>query len=344
MRAGGVGSGPIDSRVLVKRRVRRGRRPLTARNDNDASPARSALESQIVRGTMERRRTGAPALLDLLRLRRASTYGAGPGLDQALDVCRRLASYGIASIVGYSASPNEPARAVADVHLAAFDRLAAEGLDCYVSLKLSGLGFDETLFAELTAAATHTGRRLHVDALRPETADATLLLLENAPHPGPLGTTLPGRWRRSLNDGSRAVELGLGVRVVKGHWADDLGGSVDPAKGFLEVVDLLRGYECGVAVATHNVTLLRESLRRLTLSGTRCEAELLLGLPFRGPATTAREFGVPVRVYVPYGDAWPDRGLKDLLGHPATAWWLVQDLLLGSDKTWRSIRRSRAKQ
>jgi proline dehydrogenase len=294
-------------------------------------------------GTLKTEGTGSPALLDVIRLRRASTYGAGPGLDQAIDVCRRLAAYGIASVIGYSPSPGEPARVVTDVHLAAFDRLSAEGLDCYVSVKLSGIGFDAALFAELTAAAARSGRRLHADALKAETADATLRLLEGAPRPGPFGTTLPGRWRRSLADSSRAVGLGLSLRVVKGHWADDLGGSVDPAKGFLDVVDQLCGYQGGVAVATHNVRLLRDSLRRLTASGTPCEAELLLGLPFRGPATAAERFGVPVRVYVPYGDAWPGYGVRDLVGHPTTAWWLVQDLLFGKDKTWRSIRRSRPK-
>jgi proline dehydrogenase len=279
--------------------------------------------------------------LDVLRLRRASAYGAGRGLDQALAFSRRLATYGIASAIGYSAFRDESARAVANVHLGAFDRLSTEDLDCYVSVKLSGLGFDAALLAELTAAAARSGRRLHIDALRPDTADATLRLLENARHPGPLGATLPGRWLRSLEDGSRMMQLGLSIRVVKGHWADDLRGSVDPAGGFLAVVDRLCGYAGGVAVATHDVRLLRESLRRLTTSGTPCVAELLLGMPFRGPAIAAQRSGVPIRVYAPYGDAWPGYGVRDLAGHPATAWWLVQDLLLGQDKIWRSIERSR---
>jgi proline dehydrogenase len=280
-------------------------------------------------------------MLDVLRLRRASAYSAGPGLHQALEFCRRLAAYGIASTIGYSAFPDEPARAVADVHLAAFDRLSTEDMDCHVSVKLSGLRFDAALFAELTTAAVQSGRRLHIDALRPETADATWLLLESAPRLGQLGTTLPGRWRRSLDDSSRAVGLGISIRVVKGHWADDLGGSVDPTDGFLEVVDRLRGYESGVAVATHDLSLLRESLRRLTVSGTPCGAELLLGMPFRRPALAAQQFGVPIRVYVPYGHAWPGYGARDLVGHPATVLWLVQDLLFGKDKIWRGIERSR---
>ena len=90
---------------------------------------------------------GSPALLELIRLRQASSYGAGPGLDQALDVCRRLAAYGMASTIGYWA-PDQPARVVADIYIASFDRLAAEDLDCYVSIKLSALGFDAALLAE----------------------------------------------------------------------------------------------------------------------------------------------------------------------------------------------------
>ena len=284
---------------------------------------------------------GSPALLELIRLRQASSYGAGPGLDQALDVCRRLAAYGMASRIGYWA-PDQPARVVADIYIASFDRLAAEDLDCYVSIKLSALGFDAALLAEVKAAAARSGRRLHLDALQPKAAETTLSLLEALTRPGPLGTTLPGRWRRSLEDSSRAIDLGLSIRVVKGQWADKADGKVDPARGFLDVVDRLHGYRGGVGVATHNTRLLSESLRRLTSSGTPCEAELLLGLPFRGPLLAARELGVPVRVYVMYGAVGSNYGIPDLVAHPATVWWLVQDLLWGRDKTWRSIGASQA--
>ena len=273
-----------------------------------------------------------------IRRRRASAYGAGPRLDQALDVCRRLATYGVASAIGYAANRGESARAVADIHLAAIDRLSAEGTDCYVSIKLSALGFDEALFAELTSAAWRSGTRLHLDALSPGSAEATLLLLERASHPARLGTTLPGRWHRSMDDLSRIMELGVSVRVVKGQWPDDLDPMADPTKGFREIVERLQGYAAGVAVATHDVTLLRASLAGLTASRTPCTSELFLGMPFRGPAIVARQLEVPVRVYVPYGDTGAPYRLG---GHPAAAWWLLQDLALGQDKTWRSIRRSR---
>ena len=276
-----------------------------------------------------------------LRLRRAAAYGAGPGLDEAVDAARRAAEYGVASTVGYSARAGEDARRAADVHLAAFDRLAASDLDAYVSVKLSELEFDVGLLAELDVASARTGRRLHLDALAPETVDQTWRMLEAMPRTGSFGMSFPGRWRRSADDASYAASLGFTVRVVKGQWAHGVGGDVDPSKGFLDVVDRLCGRVGLVAVGSHDVALLTESVRRLTAAGTPCEVELLYGLPFRAPAEAARALGIPVRLYVPYGAVGATYGIADLTRNPLAAWWLVQDLLLGKDKTWWSIRRSR---
>src|SRR4051812_9602604 len=83
-----------------------------------------------------------------LRRRRAAAYGAGPGLDDALEACRRLAAYGMRSTVGYSAPAGERPRAVADVQLAAFDRLARENL-----------GLREAVRARLRPSALRRARR-----------------------------------------------------------------------------------------------------------------------------------------------------------------------------------------
>ena len=270
-----------------------------------------------------------------------AAYRAGADLDEALAVTRRLAAYGLAATIGYTAKAGESPRAVADAHLAAFERLSGEAGDCQVSVKLSALAFDGQLLAELDAAAARSSRTLHVDALAPDTVNLTSRLMDG-PRKGERGTTLPGRWRRSAADAAVAQRLELGVRVVKGQWAEPGEEGVDPASGFLRVVDALRGHRHGVAVATHDAALLAESLRRLTASGTPCSAELFLGLPFRGPALAARRLGVPIRVYVPYGHGGAPYGVADVAEHPVAAWWLLQDVVLGRDKTWRSIRRSRA--
>ena len=275
-----------------------------------------------------------------LRRRRASAYVAGPGVDDALEVGRRLAAGGFGCVVGYAASADEPPRSVADVHLSAFERLAAEGLDGEVSVKLSPLAFDADLFGELNAAATRCERSLHVDALGPETVDDTWALLERAEPRDPIGTTLPGRWRRSVDDARRAMDLGLRVRVVKGQWADTAAPDVDPAEGVLRVVDCLRDSPRRVAVATHDEPLLAEALSRLLAAGVPCAVELFLGLPFVGPLRLARRLDVPVRVYVPYGAGGAPYDAAALTRNPAATWWLLQDVVLGKEKTWRSMGRA----
>jgi proline dehydrogenase len=275
-----------------------------------------------------------------LRRRRASAYGAGAGLDAAVDTCRRLAKPGLACTVGYAASPGEHPRSVADVHLDAFDRLAAEGLDGHVSVKLSALDFDPELLAELDAAAARSAQPLHIDALGPETADRTWRLLEGMPRDGSVGVALPGRWRRSLEDTALAARLGLRVRVVKGQWAGRADGDTNPVEGFLAVVNRLRGHDAGVAVATHHVTLLEECLTHLKAAGTPCGAELYFGLPFRAAALAARRLGVPIRVYVAYGATGAPYDARRAARDPIAAWWLLQDLAMGKDKTWVSIKRS----
>src|SRR5919201_3382449 len=176
---------------------------------------------------------------EALRRRRVSAYRAGTGIDAAIDVCRRLAANGLKCTVGYAARPGEDPRAVADAQLAAFERLAAEGIDGHVSVKLSGLDFDAGLLAQLDAAAERSSRPLHIDALGPATVETTWGLLESVPLAGDVGTTLPGRWRRSADDAALAARLGLRVRVVKGQWADGADGDLDPRAGFLAVVDRL---------------------------------------------------------------------------------------------------------
>ena len=96
------------------------------------------------------------------------------------------------------------------------------------------------------------------------------------------------------------------------------------AKGSSRSSDALAGRARLVAVATHNVTLARESLRRLTEAGTRCELEQLLGYPLRSSLEVARQFGVPIRLYVPFGHAH----LPYYVSRAAAEPWIARQLLV----------------
>jgi proline dehydrogenase len=265
-----------------------------------------------------------------LASRAARIYTAGPELTDGLRVCHWAGRYGMAATLGFWNLESDSPRTTADTYLAALDALAREELDCYLSIKLPALDFSPDLLADLAERAGTCGVLLHLDSLGPETTDRTFAVMaEHVALHGVVGCTLPGRWRRSLADADRVVELGLPVRVVKGQWADPDHADVDPRDGFLAVIDRLAGRARHVAVATHDAVLARAALERLRAAGTACEAEMLFGLPLRPVLRVTGEADVPVRLYVPYGHAWLPYLLSGAMRNPRTFWWAGRDVLFG---------------
>jgi proline dehydrogenase len=119
--------------------------------------------------------------------------------------------------------------------------------------------------------------------------------------PKRLGTTLPGRLKRSHVDAEWAIAHGLAVRVVKGEWPDPAIAHCDLRKRFLDLIDRLAGRARHVAVATHDLALSREAIGRLRSAGTACEVEVLLGMPSQQMLDWAKANAVRTRIYVPYG-------------------------------------------
>jgi proline dehydrogenase len=231
----------------------------------------------------------------------------------------------------------------------------------YCSVKVPALGYEPGALQRLALLAGAHGQRLHFDSHGPETAEPTLAALaalaavaalgdladmsdpsasstltrSDAPpalqgvpprHPR-LGLSLPGRWARSLADADWAAQRGLRVRVVKGQWPCPDRPDTDPRQGFLAVIDRLAGRVSEVAVATHDAALAREAARRLIARGTACELELLCGLPRRGVMALARTQGLPVRLYVPFGQGWLPYALGQVLRQPKLWPRLLKDTL-----------------
>src|SRR5262245_33475875 len=260
-----------------------------------------------------------------LARRAALAYIAGPMLTDAVAVCRTAAARGLATTIGFW-DGGEPLSCVAAENLAALDAIAADRLDCYLSIKAPALGFSDSLVRALGERSRRLGIRLHFDALGPESVRATFALVEAVlSHHPDLGCTLPARWRRSQTDAETAIALGLSVRLVKGEepGVDD----VDPQRGLLALVDRLAGRARRVAVATHDAPLAREALARLRAAGTSFESEVLLGLPLGPPLAAAHDAGAPARLYVPYGHSRLPYRLSEAGARPAVLWWAVRDLV-----------------
>ena len=270
----------------------------------------------------------AAAPFKFLAGRAAQAYVAGPELSDALDIAGRLARSGASSTLCYWNSLEDSPAHLADRYCEILRALGEARLDSYLSIKAPGLKFDLGLIRGIVEVSQSFGIRVHFDALEWSAADLTFSLLEQLrPRYSRLSCTLPGRWRRSLEDAAHARDLDLDVRVIKGQWPDPSEPDVDMRKGFLAVVDALAGTRRTIGVATHDPPLAAESVRKLRASNTPCELELLYGLPDGGVLRRTRSFGVPLRYYIPFGHAWLPYALRQAFRSPHIFWWVVRDAL-----------------
>lgn len=285
---------------------------------DSAPPAEAAPPSAALRFKRAVTRRISATILPVLK-KAARPYVGGETVEEALAVVDRLAGEGHAATIGYWDAGRDGAREVAEIYHNAMDCLSLEKRDCYVSLKPPPLRFSVDLASDLAEAAAQLDLRLHLDSHGVEAADLSNAMLEvMTPHlpPAHLGTTLPGRWERSLADADWAIARGINVRVVKGQWPDPADPSRDVAGGYLAVIGRLAGRARHVAVATHDFPLATESVRLLKAAGTACELELLLGMPAKPLIAWAKENGVAVRVYVPYGEGFVPNALGVLKRNP----------------------------
>ena len=258
----------------------------------------------------------------------APKYIAGVEIDDAIGLCRSIEQRGWHSTICPWDGPHDSPLKVASSYRRALQIIGQEKLDCYLSIKVPSLKYDFNLLEELLDLGSEFNVRVHFDSLGPDSASSSFALLERAKKRySNLGCTLPSRWLRSFRDAETAVELGLSARVVKGQWPDPAQPSVNAEARYLDLIDVLARRVPHVGVATHDVPLARQSLARLTMSGTPCELEQLYGLPNRVDLV-ARPLAVGTRIYVPYGYAYMPYALSQVIKRPEIIGWLLKDLLL----------------
>jgi len=262
-----------------------------------------------------------------LARRAAKSYVVGTDLSEAMELAERLAVRGLRATLGYwDAVGSDPADVFAAYHKAII-ALGAARRDSYLSIKYPSLGYSAEMLESLVRESKRLKVRLHFDSLSPESVDRTWKAIDSLPQDADIGCTLPARWRRSIDDAEWAARRGLAVRVVKGQWPDPTDPRFDPQRGFAAIVERLAGRAKMIALATHDLRTARAAFERLAELGTPATLELLYGLPLVRQIHLAHEFGVPTRIYLPYGEAYLPYCLSQLKRNPRMAWWLVRDAI-----------------
>ena len=281
-----------------------------------------------------------PAVPRPLVRRLSAAYIAGPTLDDAVRVVKRLNAEGkmaTIDVLGEEVFAAAEAAEIRGAYHRVLERIEQEGLDSNVSVKLTGLGLelDEELcrenLEEVVADAQARSNFVRLDMEHSATTDAALRLyreLRAAGHEN-VGVVLQAHLRRTLAD----VPGLQNVRVCKGiyleplelafHDPDEIRGS------FLATLDALFDQGSYVGIATHDEQLIGEALRRIAARGLtrdRVEFQMLLGVRSSRGDELVRA-GHRLRVYVPFGTHWYEYSIRRLQENPKLAGHVAADTL-----------------
>ena len=244
--------------------------------------------------------------------RLARGYVAGTRVDDALACAHRLAASGLTSSIDFfGENISDPIQAdrVSDHYVALAQMLERAPESTFLAIDLSHIGLDEPGEAveqrlERIACALPAGRRIQVGAEQERRAGRILAAVSAvARRGGAVSATIQANLKRSQADARALAEGGVPIRLVKGAYAEDRrvarswGEATDLA--FLELAHELRERGAAFTIATHDPILREALLRALPDIGV----EMLLGVRSADARDLARR-GVPVRIYVPYGDGW----------------------------------------
>ncbi len=260
------------------------------------------------------------------------SYVSGETLNDAIRTNESLQKLGYSVTLAYWNRDDDDHLDVLSHYKNAVEEFSKISSENYVSIKAPAFGFDQNHYMTLLKKAREMGVQIHFDSLGHEDVDATCSLIDHHTQQlcHDIGFTLPGRWQRSIEDADWVSKMGLNVRVVKGQWPDPNDPTKDMNEGFIDVIQQLAGKVRNVRIASHDPPLVKQSIEILQKANTPCELELLYGLPVRDILPVAKEMGVSVRLYVPYGYAWLPYGLNLMRNKPRVLWWILKDSFSGS--------------
>ncbi|AEH39150.1 proline dehydrogenase family protein [Halopiger xanaduensis] len=249
----------------------------------------------------------------------ASRFVAGTTASGALDHvadCNDDGLGGIVNLLGEHYHEREPADEDADAYCHLVSELAARDLEGSVSVKPSQIGIDvgPDVFAENFDRIVETAAEEDVfvwcDMEDHTTTDTTLEAVESAAetYPHGVGVAIQANLKRTRDDLRRLADVPAAVRLVKGAYDEPASvayqtkAEVNQAyEGHLEF--LFQEFDRGVAVGSHDPTMLETAVDLHEEYGTPFEVQMLMGVREDAQRRLAAE-GYEVNQYVPYGGKW----------------------------------------
>jgi proline dehydrogenase len=285
----------------------------------------------------------------------ARRFIAGEALDEALQAVTPFSRGGrpiILNHLGENVATGDEARKACESYIQILRSLTEASIDGNIAVKLTqlGLDFDRQLCLSLTneiaAAAAAMHKNIEIDMEGSAHTDATLQIFKQVQRDhGNAGVAIQAYLRRTQTDVERLAPLKSKIRLVKGAYREAASiafqkrGEVDA--NYRKLLDQLLGQVllpnsgCGcAAIATHDPALVDYASARiqgLRLSASQYEFQMLLGIR-RDLQQKIVSQGHPLRVYVPFGEAWVPYFMRRLSERPANVLFVLRSLLAESKK------------
>jgi proline dehydrogenase len=279
--------------------------------------------------------------------RAVSVFMPGETADDMLRAAEEQARLGVGALftrLGENVSDMREAEAVRDHYLEVIDEIRTRGAACEPSVKLTQLGLDidrEAAYRHALAIgrrAMDAGSYFWVDMEQSSYVDVTLDVVSRLRGEIPrVGVALQAYLRRTSDDAARMIREGIGIRLVKGAYADP------PAVAFPEKREVDANY---VALAqamlapasraagsravfgTHDSAIIRRIEQHadgLGLARTDFEIHMLYGIQRGEQRRLATERG-NIRVLIAYGAYWFPWYMRRLAERPANVWFVAKSL------------------
>ena len=289
-----------------------------------------------------RRWLGRVAMATPLVRRMPYRFVAGTTLDQAADAVRRLNADGASAtldVLGESVDDRASADRAAAQYVDTIERIARDGLDANVSIKLTQMGLElgvEECLAVLApvvrAGAAH-GVFVRIDMEGSATTDRTFEVVDRLRADGcDVGPVVQAYLHRSASDVERLAAERVRTRVCKGAYAEppELALQDRDAIGdaFVALSQRLLEADAYPGVATHDPDMIRRVAafaRERGIGSDRYEFQLLYGVRRDLQRQLIAE-GQRVRIYVPFGTEWWPYFMRRLAERPANVWFVLRSL------------------
>ncbi len=241
------------------------------------------------------------------------------------------------NFLGESVHDEANARLAADVYLEILDRIAAEGLDCNVSMKFTALGQDisEAFLAEnlgrVLDKADGQGNFLRFDMESSEYTQRTLDAFEKLWSEGRrnIGVVLQSYLKRTAGDVARMNELGARVRLCKGAYDEPASVAfrdrAEVDRSYVELMQALLADGNFPGIATHDPKMIDATIdfhQKEGIAKDSFEFQMLHGVR-RDLQQQLVADGYGMRVYVPFGSHWYPYLMRRLAERPANVLFMV---------------------